>query len=365
MSRSLIVAFLSVAGALLTLLAAGSSGFFLKSPPRGSDAMGLVVPFFAAIAAGLLGVIAGGVAAGGGGLESWGFARSSAVALLIGVGALVGLALVGAFLGWSERHSWAHPVAALLGGFIFPVGYFGFVWLVASGGPGSGRASSTLILGGAAGLAALAGLVAAAGMVQTWTRRSAAVRAGNEAERKVQQVEAARVAAQTPEEKLREMLATFSEKAPLWTIVSGLPDERSSSLRAIRIERALKVPDLEGDLAGTLASERGFYRHGCAVLIAEVAESALRSKAWAAHLAVDANLTAEDIRKAGDLARHDEDDLAAHVGAIARASARLSRTEALEKALQSLRQRVADLPASEQRATAVGALDAALGKTGR
>lgn len=365
MSRSLIVVFLSVAGALLTLVAAMSSGFFVKAPPRGADAVGLVVPFFAAIAAGIFGVVAGGVAAGGGGLESWGLSRSGAVALLVGVGALVGMAIVGSFLGWSERHSWAPPAAALFSGFILPVGYFGFVWRVAMGGPGSGRASWTLFLGGAAGLAALAGVIASFGMVQTWTRQSAANRAREESERKLQQVEAARVAAQTPEEKLREMLATFSEQAPLWSVVSGLPDEPSPSLRAIRIERALKVPDLDGDLAATLSSDRGFYRHGCAVLIAEAAESALRPQAWAAHLAVDAKLTAEDVRKAGDLARHEEDDLAAHVGAIARASARLSRTEALEKALQNLQQRLMALPATEQRVRAVAALEAALAQTGR
>jgi hypothetical protein len=144
----------------------------------------------------------------------------------------------------------------------------------------------------------------------------------------------------TPESRLLEDLATFAPDAPLWTLVAGLPGEANASLRAIWIERALRHPNFDGELQGTLTCDYAVYRHGCAILLLEMPAERLKPDVYAEWLASDATQTAADIRSHGLVTRQ-YDDYRRHAENTERAAARLTMTEPLRTALAELRDAVA------------------------
>ena len=353
------ITLLVVAGMLLTLLTSGTAGFYAGRVPSGSDAMGLVVPLFAAVAAGLAGVVAGAMVASRGGLDPLGVPRSAATVLIVVAALLIGLSIFGAFIGWAEKYRFGHPALLLLSGFVLPLCYFAFLLFVTWNDGQALRLSpfgkGLVVL---TGLAVLSGTVTAGLLLHAQLRKNVRDHVYAMERQKGSQAEEARRASMAPEERLLEDLQAFSQDAPLWSLTAGLPDERSPSLRAIWIERALRLPTLGEALRTTIACEYGNYRHGCGVMIAEAPDTLVQREAWAPMLAKDAELTAADIRRYGDLARHDEDDLAEHVRTIARAAARLQRTEELMNGLGLLRTAVAGTADGSARSACLVAIDA-------
>jgi len=351
----------ALVGALLTFVTAAIVGFYLSPVPGGSNAAGLVIPFFAGILAGLAGIIAGSLTVSRGSLDWLGFSRATALALMVGVAVLVGVAIVGSFLAWADKQRLAQPGLLLFSGLLLPLGFFAFqlalLWQPTTVG---GPAFWVRGLGVLTGAAALMGLVTAGLLVQAIAARSARAQAYRQEAQAEEQKEEDRLQALSPEQRLLEDLSKMGDTAPLWSLTAGLPTEKSPSLRALWIERALRVPDLDAEMGRTLTGKYGSYRHGCAVMLGEMPEAALRPAAWTPLLAQDAKLTAEDIRKFGDLASHEDDNLGLHVAAIARAAVRFPPNDELREALTGLRAAVAAMGATTDRAKLVSALDAAI-----
>ncbi len=361
MILSFVATAFAVIGILLTLLTALTLGFYFGSVPNGSNAVGLVVPFFAAIGAGLAGVVAGTLVVARGSLDGLGFSRQASLALIVGASVLVGASIVGAFLAWSEKHRLNHPGLLTLSGVVLPLGYFGFVLLLAWSDPATVRSSMLARgLGAMTGVAVLSGLATTGLLAQAQLRKSARATAYATERQQTAKKEEDRRTALTPEQKLLEDLSKYSATAPLWSLIAGLLTEKNPSLRAIWIQRARQVPDFEQQLQQTIAGQYGIYRHGCAAFIVEAPEAAVRREAWAGLLAQDAQLTAEDIRKFGDLAAHDNDHLGQHVLTIARAAMRLERTDELVAALRQLREVAAKVATNPTHQDSLQALNAAL-----
>ncbi len=358
---SLLISILAVVAMLLTLLTTGLLGFYTMRMPQGDAAMGLVVPLITAILAGLAGLLALLLLALRGGLDPLGWTRAQAVAAALGAGLLLGLALFGALIAWAEVPWARQPLLLNLIGLLLPLGAQSLL-LVANvrglaGLQNSLWGKSLLALGAGA---LLAGAVCGAAMLYAQWALSQRNHAAAMAQMREREAEQARRDALSPEARLREQLSEFSTNAPLWTLSGSLSFEADPALRAIWIERALQVPEFDIELRRSLRSEHGIYRHGAAVLIAEMPAERLKPGLWSPWLAEDARLTAETIRLQG-LGRFGDERLAEHALAIASAAARLQPQEpALRAGLQTLREAVAAAPSQPLQAAALQALQVLL-----
>jgi hypothetical protein len=311
--------------------------------------------------AGLAGLLAGVAVALRGGFDGLGLARNQVLLGTVLAALLVGMAIVGAFVAWAEKHALAHPAVLLPVGLLLPLAAFGLLLLLTWRGPalltepGLGRT-----LGGLTAAAVVAGLLTTGAGLQAWWGKSVRDHASALEHQRVEQAEEARREALGAEGRLLEDLEKFSPTAPLWTLIAGLPDEGNAALRAIWIARALQVPHLDTEVKGCLASQYGIYRHGCAAFIRELPPEHPVRAAWAPWLAQDARLTAADIRKHGNLHSHEDDALGAHVIAIAQAAARLPAHAELSQALTELRAAVQASPDTPDSAAALAAVDAQL-----
>jgi hypothetical protein len=351
----------AILGALLTLLTAAVIGLYTSPVPGGSNAVGLVIPFFTAIGAGLAGMIAGVVMASRGGLDWMNIPRPTTLPLILIASLLIGVSILVSFLGWAERDRFANPGLLNLTGVLLPLCYFGFVFVSVWSPPTAAGPSTWARLLGFMTLAGVAsGTVAGCLCVQALLAKQARLQAYRlEDDMKAKQ-EQNRREELSPEKRLLEDLSKYSDTAPLWTLTSALPTETNPSLRAIWIQRALRVPDLESEMSQTLGGKYGRFRHGCAAMIREVPEPSLQPKRWPTLLAEDARLTADDIRQFQDLAEHDNDLLGQHVIAIAAASRRFAPSEQLNTSLTLLRDAVAGVGPSPERTTVLKELESAI-----
>jgi len=358
---SFLVSALGTIAMLLTLLTAGMLGFYTARVPQGDGAMGLVVPFLSAILAGLAGLLALLCFALRGGLDPLEWSRSQAVAAALGAGLLLGLAIFGALIAWAEA-PWARiPLLLNLAGLLLPLGAHSLLLVANAQGiaglPHSGWGKGLLGLGAGA---LLAGALCGVAMLYAQWRLTQANHAAAMEALQARQAEEQRREAMGPEARLREDLAGYDDSAPLWTLSAGLPFEPAARLRAIWIERALRVPQFEQELRGNLCTEHSIYRHGAALLVAEMPAERLQPATWSPWLAEDARRTAEDIRAHG-LGRHGDDVGVEHALASARAAARLQAEHPeLRAALQDLLQAVAAAPTHPQQQQALQALQALL-----
>lgn len=339
---SFLVSALSVIAMLLTLLSAGMLRFFTMRVPQGDAAMGLIVPLISSLMAGLAGLLALLCWAWRGGLDPLGWSRGQALLAATAAGLLLGLAIFGALIAWAEAPWARQPLLLNLVGLLLPLGAHAL--LLAANAQGIAALHTSAWGKGLLGLGAgalLAGAVCGLTMIGTQWLLSQRQHAAAMAQLRERQAEAARLEAMGPQARLRAELARFDASAPLWTLSAGLSFEADATLRAIWIERALQVPAFEQELRCNLASDHGIYRHGAAILLAEMPAAQVQAQAWSPWLAEDARRTAADIRRHG-LGRHGDDGLAEHALAIARAAARLQPEEALlREALDSLQQAVA------------------------
>lgn len=339
---SFLISALTIIAMLLTLLGAGMLRFFTMRVPQGDAAMGLIVPLISSLLAGLAGLLALLCWALRGGLDPLGWSRGQALLAAFAAGLLLGLAIFGALIAWAEAPWARQPLLLNLVGLLLPMGAHALLLAANAQGiaalPASAWGKGLLGLGAGA---LLAGAACGLAMLGTQWMLSQHQHAAALAQLRERQAEEARLEALGPQARLRAELARFDASAPLWTLSAGLSFEADASLRAIWIERALQVQSFERELQCNLASVHGVYRHGAAILLAEMPAALVQAQAWSPWLAEDARRSAADIRRHG-LGRHGDDALAEHALAIARAAARLLPGEApLRDALQSLQQAVA------------------------
>ncbi len=345
-----IATFFCIIAILCTLLTAATLGFYFGRVPGGADAMGLVIPFFIGLLAGVSGFFAALAAAARGGLDGLQISRGAACGVMATAAVLVGFSIMGAFTAWAERYRFNQPPLLMVTGVLLPVAFQCFVIFAAWNDSRSTAGVAGLkVFGSVALLAAATGLITVGLMLEAYIRQQRVIHAAIREEMAVKQAEEDRRNALTPEQRLLEDLEKYSPDSPLWTLTVGLSYEKSPSLRRIWIERALKVPNFNNDLRSNLSSNYGNYRHGCSVFLAEVAEEALQRDTWAPMLAKDAELTAADILKHQDLGVHDDDNLAQHVQTIARAAQRLTMTPELKSSLEALLTAVRATPAGPDR----------------
>jgi hypothetical protein len=356
MVLSLLATAAAVLAGLLLLANLLMSGAYAGRVPTGADAMGLVVPLaLAAVAALLLPIAAGLLLANGrlawlGGLGGW-----KVLVLMLGVGVAAGAVLI----AWMERlGAWVMPLG-LFCGVVAPLAAIALLlasaWRDGAVLQGAGWTRAAMLAITASALCGLA--LAAWGGVRALQheadnqRRAHAERARREAER-------ARREALSPVERLREDYATFSPTTPLWVFIAGLPDPIDAEARDLVIARALQVPDVDADLAGTLASDHPRYRHGAAELVRHAPDAALKP-AWAEAVAASMRISAAQIAADADWLTPDEfanPDPLAHLASLVAAAARFPQHPELQKAQPELHAALAALPASASRTRALAAV---------
>lgn len=358
MFLSLLATAAAALAGLLLLANLLMSGAYGGRVPTGADAMGLIVPLVLAGVAALLLPAAAGLLLANGRLAWLGaFGGWKVMAVMLGVGIAAGAVLI----AWMER----------LGGWVMPLGLFcgalapalAIGLLVASAWRDSAAwptqawpkfAAAVLLASALCGL----GLAAWGGMREL--QREADNQRRALAEQARQNAEAARRAALSPLERLREDYAAFSPTAPLWVFVASLPEPTAPEVRDFVIARALQVPDLDHDLACTLASDHPRYRHGASELVRYAPEAALKP-AWADAVAASMRVSARQIGERPDWLTPDafaHPDPLAHLASLVAAAARFAPNRDLAAARSELRAALAALPAGASRERALAAVPA-------
>ena len=358
MFLSLLATFATTIAALLLLANLLMSSAYAGRVPSGDAAMGLVVPFFCAVIAAILLLVATGLLMANGRL-GWLGARGGWTAMMVMLG--VGVAAVAVLVAWMERMgAWVMPVGLFSGG-VAPA--FAVMLLIAS----AWRDSATL-QGASWVRAGLIVLVASAlcgvamglwGGVLQWQRQADnAARARDEQAQR--DLESARRDALSPVERLREDYAHFSPDAPLWVFIAGLPDPTEAEVRDFIIARALQVPNLDVNLAQTIADAHPRYRHGAAELV-RYAPVAKLNPAWADAVVASLRVTAGQIASNPDWLLPDDfanPDPIAHLASLVAAAARFAPSVGVLAAQSELRAVIARLPASPQRERALATVPA-------
>ena len=356
MFLSLLASATGVLAGLLFLASFLMSGAFAGEMPTGSNAVGLVVPLFCSIGAGLLLLVAVWSLLGNGRLD-WVGGRVGWTATIVAFG--VGASAVGVLLAWMER----------MGGWVIPLGWYCgalapllavlLVLRCAWQTPDQLQAAQwPKLLAAPLLLAALCALgLAVLGLAQLVrqngenTQRAMTRQAAEDAE-------SARRKALTPVERLREDYAKMSADAPLWVFIAALPDQADPLLRQFIIARALQVPDFQIDLERTVTDDHPIYRHGAIELMRDAPADEIKP-AWAGMLARAIKVSAAQITANPQWLQPDKSSNPVpigHVRAMAEAAQRVGRQAELDAAIQALRAAIEGLPASPTRGEALNAL---------
>lgn len=166
-------------------------------------------------------------------------------------------------LAWAEKHHLGQSGFLLFSGLLWPLAFFAFqLTLVAPPTTVGDPATWVRGLGVLPGAAALTGLVIAGFLIRAFVVGNDWAQAYQREARQQVQQEKDRLQALSPEQRLLENLSKMGDTAPLWSLTARLPTEKSPSLRALWIERALRVPDLDAEMGRTLTGKYGSYRHG-------------------------------------------------------------------------------------------------------
>lgn len=349
----------SATGALAGLLFLASflmSGAFASDVPTGSNAMGLVVPLFCSIGAGLLLLVAVWSLLGSGRL-AWVGGHGGWTATVVAFG--VGASAVGVLLAWMERMGgWVAPLGWFCGG-LAPLLAIVLVLRCAWQSPEQLQAAQwPKLLAAPLLLAALCGLGLALLGAAQFLRQNSENRERAVTSQAVQDAESARRKALSPVESLAEDYAKMSTNAPLWVFVAALPDQPDPAVRQFIIARALQVPDFELDLERTVTDEHPVYRHGAIILMRDAPAAAIKP-AWSNMLARAITLSATQIATSPQWLQPNQSSNPlpiGHIHAMTEAAQRLGRHAELEAALQALRASLEGLPASPTRAEALTAL---------
>lgn len=292
------------------------SGGFLARPPQGQNAVAIVIPFFGSIIAGLAIILAGVLCA----IQAratvgtlLGVSPALAATLVMGVTIGVSLLAFMVFILWVEPMSVSVRLKGLtivlgwLGGILGPLLLAAFLLACAWLQPGraiddaGGRTMLRVLVAALAVLGVLGYALGGAGAYALLAER-AKVQAAVLRE-KIEFHEKWDAHNSLPQaERVASELANMSATTPLWPIVSYLvpmPDQEplSDQTRDLIVERALKVPNLDEEMRGTMVARYSLYRQGAAELIAHAPDDAFaeHQAAWAAALIVGIDTVAERV----------------------------------------------------------------------
>jgi hypothetical protein len=285
------VTFLVVVATLtIVLMNAGCTGMFLSRSPQGDAAMGLVVPVVGIAGGTLVLLLAAILASFRASSAAIGLLHSSPVVsglMVFGLTLGAGLAAGMVFILWCDAHAAGAALRAfqaplgILFGVIGPIvlagGLIAGVWVekdVASARLADGSAAGYVLraLPIAIGVSALVGY--GLGMSMMW--RTAAQQAANVTAELKNRMErdSARAAhmAKPIAQRVADELSTFSPTAPLWTIVSYLPDRPdeeplNDAARIVVIERAMQVANVDQEIEQCMQSRYHLYRQGAMELM--------------------------------------------------------------------------------------------------
>jgi len=325
-----------VSGLLLlgTLL---SCNMYLRNPPSGPDAMGLIIPFATSVGSGLLGLIAVWFCIARGGLDWVSVKPMVPLAVGTAVGFGVGLATFGAFLVWAEKYTSIGPVVLIIGGGLGPALFLFLVLVFSWSSPASlttnrlPQYATPLVI-----LVALAGYAFGAAALWANMKMNAENNARAMEAHRASQAEQERQNALTPVQRLQEDLAACGEAAPLWVFVSRLPSTTDPEFQQIIVDRSLLVPDLDAEVHQTLRTEYAIYRFGAAEFVRLVPNP---KREWVPSLVRAIERSGESLR---DPSPADADvKVADMLRSLAGAAARFAPDPDLARALQDLRDAVA------------------------
>lgn len=360
---SICITALVLPAVLIMLLSVLVTRCYTMAVPQGQNAMGLALPFLALIAAAgalllatLLTFVQG---------TPWWVGQNTPAprlfALAIAVG--TGMASVGTLIAWMERWgSWVPP-ASLITAIAGPA-LLGGVLLAAAWKPLPQLHAFSLhrALAPALGIIAISGYaMIAIALLGTWKQHQANQQRVAASE-SLESQERSRRRSLTPVEALQEDFAQMSDQAPLWVFIARLPDEPDPALRAMIVERSLRVPDLSEQISATLSDNHPRYRHGTLMLILATAPESRRSD-WAPSLREAIELSARQIAADPSWLSPDSfsnPDPVGHVQCMALAAHALAaRDESLANALPTLRSTIAAATSHPQTATCLKAIDEA------
>lgn len=313
---------LIVVPALLAMLLMNIAftGMFLRRPPHGENAMGLVIPFFGLAATILAFTLAAALAAVR--------AKSSAVGVLSSSPLFAGFLVIAITLGAALAAGmafmlWCEPGAAgrSLRAVTIPVGILLGVcgpvvlaaMLLASAWLPKSEAAAALAAPGALGLALKAGFVVVCllalsgyglGGAMFWKeiQRVIVARTSAVAGAVQEQVRWQVGGRSSLTKQLTDELARLPPDAPLSSFIVYLPVQPGAraldeACRDLVIQRALRVADIDGELAGCMKSRQYLDRQAAAEFLISVpaAEFAAHRDAWGRALLLGLEATGDGI----------------------------------------------------------------------
>lgn len=354
-----LTALLAGLGLLVLLPNLIASEVFTADPPRGHQAVGIVLLFFAAILGGLLLLAATATAAGTGGLNWAGRTPGVSFVIVAALAVGIGAGTVGAVIHWSEPGDWPVLPVCLVCGLVGPVLLAGvLVFSVFSPTSFQSPAARYGWLA-ALGVCALVGY----GISGVWTFKAVQQSAANA--RRSYEAETAREAEwerkrlRSPIQAATEDFADMGDASPLWCVVTYLPTSDEPAYQQFVIARCLKVPDFENELARTITSSYAVYRHPCVDLVRLAPDSAV-TPGWRENVGRSIDVTAEELRQQPNWLTDTSNNPKPleHLRSLIAAAKRVAPHGELNDRLENLRGAVADQPLSEAREAAVRAIDA-------
>lgn len=294
--RTIAISAFAIIGSLFVVFNLLATSSYTARPPQGADAMGLILPVGFSVVAALSFLIATVVALSGGRL-AWIDPRptiAATLAILVAVG--IGAAIVCALVMWSSGKSSFTAPFGIVGAGVAPL-LLAVVLVMSRSAAAPGEPLTAPIPRGIAGLLApIAMLGIAVGIAQSVAAlRVAAER--NEAGRQEAvafEEKWAKIRNRTPVEEARANVAEMSPTTPLWAVIGALPETDDAEARAIVIDRAFQVPNLNDELAQTLVSRYARYRHASLEFIKHM-DATRRDSKWGALVVQTIDTTATDI----------------------------------------------------------------------
>ncbi|MFZ4574341.1 MAG: hypothetical protein ACOYN0_08075 [Phycisphaerales bacterium] len=309
-----IVTILAVLGVVVMVACnAGMTGFFLRSPPRGDSAMGLVVPFAGIIGAAVLLVLASLIAVAKSGRTAIDLLHASPTAsAMLTVIVTVGVVLAAfmAFAAWAEPvlvtrgHHVIKPLLGVSAGLLAPVvlgvALIVGVWMTPQwlhGNPKWLAAMRTvcwsLVATAALGYG-LGGVVFGRPLIARISANRAALASLSPTERAARE----RYRLSTAEELLHEELDALASDAPLSSVVGyfvATSKKLNARCREMLVQRTLCVPDVDQQLIKVMGAKPYLYRWGAAEFLRHAAPEYVKAHqdAWAQALATGIDATAE------------------------------------------------------------------------
>lgn len=357
--RTIAISAFAIIGSLFVLFNLLATSAYTASPPKGADAMGLILPVGFAIAAALAFVIATLIALAGGRL-AWIDSRSTVaatLAILVAVG--IGAAIISALVVWSESNSkYAAPFGIVAAG-IAPL-LLATVLVMSRESATGPIATAPLPRGLLALLAPIAMLGIAVGIAQSLgaLRASAARSEAGRQEAAALEEKWAKIRNRTPVEAARADMAEMSPTAPLWAVIGGLPEHEDAEARAIVIDRAFKVANLDDELSQTLVSRYARYRHASLEFFKHM-DATRRESKWGALVVQTIDTTATEITGQQDWFVPDETGNpkpVQFVRLMVESAGWFPQTAEITGALTKLKAAIATLPPSAARDSALAAI---------